>query len=65
MKKFRRILAILFIVAILFTLLTACTKTGTCELCHRENQKLKKLTVKGESAWLCPDCYKLMDALTD
>lgn len=60
MRKLRRVLAILFIVCILLTLFAACSKTGTCESCHRTNQELKKLTVSGKTLWLCPECYKLM-----
>ena len=62
MKKLRRILAILLVVLVLLTLFTACSKTGKCDLCHKE-AKLKKLTIDGETAWLCDSCYQLMKSL--
>ncbi len=64
MKKFRRIIAILCLVVILVTLLTACGKTGKCEICGK-NAKLKELTISGESGWVCEDCYNQYKALAD
>lgn len=52
----KRVFAVLALTAIL---LTGCAKVGKCESCGQK-ETLKKLTVAGETAWVCNDCYSLL-----
>lgn len=64
MKK--RVLALTL--AVVATLaLTACgdTKTGTCDLCGKEDVKVKSLSYDGEKGWFCDDCYDTAESLVE
>jgi transposase-like protein len=56
-------LAVLMLVMSVLSI-AACSKTMKCESCQRE-EKCTKVTVDGESAWLCSDCKALVDVVKD
>ena len=61
----KRIIALVLAVVLMLSLgclLTACGKKGECEVCG-ETKTLKKITIEGESGWVCNDCYKLIKSL--
>lgn len=59
----KKLFALLLIVLLTFSFF-ACGSKGECEACG-ETASLKKLTVMGESAMLCGDCYSYAKATAD
>jgi len=47
--------------------LVACGggKTGTCEMCGKENVKVSEVTFLGETGMACDECAKAMEELGD
>ena len=66
MKKRIRIMAVICLIAVFCAMFAACgsAKHGKCELCGKEAD-LKKVTISGESGWVCDDCAKTVEALGD
>lgn len=64
MKKWIKVLAVVCLLAIVCSLFAACaaTKYGECEGCGKE-ANLKKVTVAGQTGWLCSDCEAIANAL--
>lgn len=62
----KKIIALALVCVSLAATLAACGgKTGTCELCGKENVSVKTLTYEGESADFCNDCYEGAKAIMD
>ena len=55
----KRLIALLLVVLVCFSLLTACS--GTCELCGKEG-KVSSVKVAGEKRKLCESCEKIAKA---
>jgi len=64
MKRIVVLALAILMVAMSVLSFAACSKTMECESCKRE-EKCKKVTVDGESAWLCSDCEALVEAFQD
>ena len=50
----------LALVCVSLASLAACgpkAKTGTCDLCGKEDVKVKAVEAMGEEGWFCGDCY--------
>ncbi|MBE6572327.1 MAG: hypothetical protein E7656_08785 [Ruminococcaceae bacterium] len=58
----------LALVCVSLASLAACgpkAKTGTCDLCGKEEVKVKVIEVEGEEGWFCDDCYEGAKALAE
>lgn len=52
MKKILALAAILLCGIVFFS----CSKTGTCQLCNKENVELQKVEAEGETYMVCDEC---------
>lgn len=52
MKRFLTLAAILLCGMVFFS----CSKTGTCQLCNKENVELQKVEAEGETYMVCDEC---------
>lgn len=60
----KKILLIISLCAIFSASFVSCKKTGVCEgPCGKSDVELKKFSLKGKSAWLCSDCYELVNEM--
>ena len=50
-----------FLALLVMLLLTACTPTGTCDHCGKENVEVRAVAFHTSSANLCQDCYALFE----
>ncbi len=62
MKKIR-VIALVLALVLMVALFAACSTTGTCEVCGKENQKLSTIEVLGVKVKACPSCKAANDAL--
>lgn len=63
MKRF----VVLMLALVMILALAACGKGGKtmeCEVCGKE-KTCHQVTVMGETGWVCSDCEKLLDGLSD
>lgn len=62
MKKIRKFGILVGMMSMMAMSLAGCGKKRECEICGTK-AKCKKFEAEGESAWLCSDCYSLVDSL--
>lgn len=59
MENFKRIMAALLLIALMFVTLSGCGKHGKCEGCGQTESLNKFEEYDGDVRWYCDTCYQM------